>query len=89
MKCLSAEPLAKGLGYAVFLNRNKFIGWVGKEPVPDWETGEGGGFWAYEVHGTYQLSKRFHDQDSAVEALYESWSGDWRRHYRQSLFDND
>lgn len=69
---LQIEPLVGGLGKAVFYKRSAFIGWIGRLPDED--------RYRYEVTNIYQLSTdSYPDEATAVQALYESWSGDWNR----------
>lgn len=70
---LQIEPQAVGLGKAVFYKRSKFVGWAGLVSKTTY---------GYEVANTHMLSKdSFPDEATAVQALYESWSGNWRRRH--------
>ena len=72
-------------GLAVFVDRNKFIGWVEKEPRPSWDTNTQP-LWVYEVAHTYFHSEeRYATAELAVEALHQAWAGDWRKYVHRAM----
>lgn len=68
---LQIEPMADGY-WAIFANRNIFVGWVLEEPTPEWDTGQVG-LWIYETTKGWWGYERFSTKEDAAQSVYKSY----------------